>query len=217
MVFHRAPPRSVKRAVGAQLDIEPQRLAVALDRQVHHITDAEPAARGHEVARRADGLAVRGGDDVARLHPGLVRAGAVDDGIDLERGAAADGDGRDGDAEGRRPAELTVGDDVVYDEAGAPHRDGEAKPLNGGLAFVAAGAGHFQRVDADHLPAGIDERAAGVAVVERGVRLQEGHGLALDLNLAVDGGDDAVRKRPAQLHAEGVADGIDRVAHAAQV
>ena len=71
---------------------------------------------------------------------------------------------------------------------------------------------YLHHVDADDLPVLVDERAAGVAVVERGVGLDERHGHAVHIDVAVDGGHDAVGQRAAQLHATRVADGVDRVA-----
>ena len=47
--------------------------------------------------------------------------------------------------------------------------------------------------------------------------MQQGHGLAVYLHRPVDGGDDAVGHGAPQLHAQGVADGVGRVAHLHQV
>lgn len=54
-------------------------------------------------------------------------------------------------------------------------------------------------------------------VVERGVGLDERHGHAVHIDVAVDGGHDAVGQRTAQLHAERVADGKHRIADGQRV
>ena len=85
----------------------------------------------------------------------------------------------------------------------------ETKPLCR-CGIIAA---ELHRVDADDLPVAVDQRAAGVAVVERGIRLDQRHRPVVDLKVAVDRGDDAARHRAAQLRAERIADGDDAVAH----
>ena len=67
-------------------------------------------------------------------------------------------------------------------------------------------------VDADYLAGGVDERAAGVAGVDRGVGLDRGLAGAVvaEAGLAVDGADDAGGHRSFQ--AERGADGQHRVA-----
>ena len=104
--------------------------------------------------------------------------------------------------------DLAVGDQVIDHIGGGGDGDREAETLHA----RRGGRAHLHRVDANDLTVHIDERTAGVAVVERGVRLDQRHRHAVDIDVAVDGGDDAVGQRAAQIDAERVADGIDRVA-----
>ena len=79
--------------------------------------------------------------------------------------------GRDGD-EGVIRAEpsahdVTAGDDLVEHLLGRGAGDGEADP------FGAGGLADQQRIDAHQLAGGVDQRAAGIAEVDRGVGLDE--------------------------------------------
>src|SRR5690606_9585252 len=69
-------------------------------------------------------------------------------------------------------------------------------------AHEAAALRNDLRVDADHFPGQIDERAAGVAGVDRDVGLDKGQVIA---RLAVDGADDA--RGYGRIQAERRADG----------
>ena len=118
-------------------------------------------------------------------------------GLDAEVGVA--------DLAGR----AQLGDDAL-DRVG---RDREADADVAGLAAGAARAGGLDlRVDADHLAGGVEQRAAGVAGVDRGVGLDDvvdreavGRG-----DLALQRADDADRERA--VEAERVADRVRRVA-----
>ena len=108
---------------------------------------------------------------------------------------------------------LAVGDQVIDHIGGRGDGNGKAETLHA----RGGGRAHLHRVDADDLSVHVDERAAGVAVVERGVRLNERHRHAVDVHVAVDGGDDAVGQCAAQLHAERVANGVHRIADGQRV
>ena len=103
---------------------------------------------------------------------------------------------------------LAVGNQVIDHIRSRGDGNGKAEALHA----RGGGRAHLHRVDTDDLSVHIDERAAGVAVVERGVRLNERHRHAVDVHVAVDGGDDAVGQCAAQLHAERVANGVHRIA-----
>ena len=95
---------------------------------------------------------------------------------------------------------------LLHHADGGVDRDGEAD------ALVAAGLRVDLLVDADHFAVGVEQRAAGVAGVDRGVGLDAaGDGGAVGrLQLAVGRGDDAARER--EVEAERVADGDDFLA-----
>src|SRR5215210_8311824 len=59
----------------------------------------------------------------------------------------------------------SLGDELWDDEVRGAHRDGKTDPLS---------AADDRRVDPDDLAARVDERATGVAGIERGVRLDHG-------------------------------------------
>ncbi len=77
---------------------------------------------------------------------------------------------------------------------------------------VDLGVARKLRVDADHGAGAVDQRAARVAVVDRGIGLQRvvDREVVRRRDLAVDGGDDARGQRA--IEPERVADGDDRVA-----
>ena len=108
---------------------------------------------------------------------------------------------------------LAVGDQVIDHIGGRGDGNGKAEALHA----RGGGRAHLHRVDTDDLTVHVDERTAGVAIVERGIRLDERHRHAVDVHVAVDGGDDAVGQRAAQLHAERVADGKHRIADGQRV
>ena len=65
------------------------------------------------------------------------------------------------------PGDPAMSDQLVHDPAGQIDRDAEADP------FVAAAVGRDRVVDPDHLALHVDERAARIAGVDRGVGLEE--------------------------------------------
>ena len=115
------------------------------------------------------------------------------------------GDVQPGDAQGHAAADVAVGEQVVDDGLGGVGGNGEAQPLH----VVARAFGVDQ---ADEPAVAVEQAAPGVARVDGGVGLQQGHDLPVDGDLAPQGADDAVRHRAAQL-AQGIADGHHRLAH----
>ena len=106
----------------------------------------------------------------------------------------------------RRPANTAVLGEVGNDCLGGVH--GNRKPDAGGLVGAVI---CDQRGDADHLAARVQQRAAGVAGIDRGVGLNR----VLDGAVAgpanrADRGDDAARHGARQ--AERIADRIDALA-----
>ena len=87
--------------------------------------------------------------------------------------------------------------------------DGEADVLDGRAA--CGGAGILGGGDADHVSVHVEQRAAGVAGVERRIGLDHAHGRVLDGDVAVKTADIAVRHGEVQF-AEGIADRNDRIA-----
>src|SRR5690606_13333236 len=91
-------------------------------------------------------------DALDPAHPELLRVGG--------------GDGPDDDAE-VAALDLAIGDEVGRDAAREVDGDGEPVPL------VGPALGGDGRGDADDLPAEVGQGAAGVAVVDGGVGLDE--------------------------------------------
>ena len=119
----------------------------------------DPVDRGDDVAGLDAG--VIGGR--ARHHPGHQRAARFGDAEflgDVRR------DGIDIDAEDAA-LDLAVLDQLVHDALDHVDRNGEAD------ADIAAAARQNRGVDADQFAAQIDQRAAGIARIDRGVGLDE--------------------------------------------
>ena len=136
--------------------------------------------------------AVNSGDDVADLQTlaGCLCAGI--NGIYLHAGhlAVRGLDVLTGDADGRPAGNVAVLDDLVDDILCGVDRDGEAHALNGRAAEGVAG--QLGRGDADDLTVFVDECAAGVAVVDGSVGLDQAHDAVIDREVAVDRGDASV-------------------------
>src|SRR5580658_9702207 len=151
-----------------------ERLAVAHQADIDPVADAQQADGVAQLAVGLHWLAVHRGDHVAGTDAGLVGRRALDDlrhqCADRARQAERVGDIRchgvhaDAELAALHRAEL---DQLVHDAVRHVHRDGEAD------ADVAAAARQNRGVDADQLAAQIDQRAAGVARIDRGVGLDE--------------------------------------------
>src|SRR6266404_6237712 len=149
----------------------------------------------HQVVASLYRCAIHGGDHVATLESGLFRRTAGFDvhdhyavrcaqflqgnriGAQIFLKAYADGAAR----------YASLGDDLVVDIDSGSRRQREA------YAFISTAASNDGGVDADHFAGQVNERAAGVAGIDRGVGLQK----FLELMpcpayvLAVFGADDA--------------------------
>ena len=144
-------------------------------------------------------------DHVPRLDPAACgRRAGLDAGDDSA--AVADLlDGRKGHAE----------QGVLGHLAGAQLVDHRLRRIDGDGEADVLGLPGDRGVDADDVALEVEQRAAGVARVDRGVGLQEvGEVLAVGLGeAAVLGRHDAGRHRRPAGEVEGVADGDDLVAH----
>ena len=116
----------------------------------------------------------------------------------------------DGDAERRAAADLTGFKQTFRDRLDGPRRNGERHALNGHRADIPAA--HFHVGNADDLPVNVDERAAGVPLVDRRGGLEQAVGDAVVGDVAVDAGNDALGHRAAKFLAERISDGIYGVA-----
>src|SRR3954452_14835946 len=196
-----AQSRTLPRSL-AELDVERDGLAVALDLDGHDVARRLALDAGRDVGRVVDAPAVDADDDVtglqaaARARPaGLHRS--HDRAVGLRRRGAA---GRDAEV---RPVDrlalLQARDDLAYRVRG--HREADADVDVAGLA-----GRRDLRVDADHARAHVEERAARVAGVDRCVGLDD----LVDLDavggadVAAEAGDDARGRRA--VEAERVAD-----------
>ena len=135
---------------------------------------------------------------------GGVRGGAhhIDAGLIVQLGLLAQ------DAQGGAEA-LPGVDHLVEEGQGVADGDDQAQALDDGIVF---NAGDFGGGDAHHLAIGVDQGAAGVAGVEGGAGLEQVHVLAVHLDGAGGGGDNAFGLGAVQV-AHGVADGVHRVPH----
>src|SRR6185436_2309003 len=222
-------PGRLRRA-GCEGDLEGARLAVADDDDLDLLAllaasdevgeivarpDLPSADRRDDVAAEADLVAVERRDDVAARDPGLRRRAVRRDGLDEH--AVVDGEvevAEGGVDRDRVDAEEAAVDPAVLLELGeqAPRgvdRDGEADAD----VPAAVAAGLDLRVDPDHATGRVEERAAGVARVDRRVGLDDAVDLEAvrRLDRAAGRRHDAGRERA--LEPERVADRDRRIAH----
>ena len=120
------------------------------------------------------------------------------------------GNGLTGEAQGGSAGYIALFDQLVGDFLDGGGRDGEAQTLHAGAAGEIT---HFHGVDADDLAVAVDQRAAGIAGIQGGIGLDQGHGPSPGGNIPVNGGHDAVGHGAPQLHAQRIADGHHTVAH----
>ena len=88
--------------------------------------------------------------------------------------------------------------------------NGEAQTLHTGGVGERA---DLHGVDADDLTVAVDERAAGVAGIQGGIGLDQGHGAPVHIHVPPDAGDDAVGVSAPEFDTQRVADGDHGVAH----
>ena len=113
----------------------------------------------------------------------------------------------DRDADGRAAVHRTVVHEGGNDALQGVRRNRKADALD------VRKAGHYLHIcDADDLPAVVEKRAAGVALIYGGVGLQKVHDGTVVADLTAGCGDDPARHRETVVGAEWVADGADLVA-----
>ncbi len=97
--------------------------------------------------------------------------------------------------------DAAIGHEIVCDSFGRVDGNGETDACGGASGRVDRG------IDADSFAMTVDERAAGIAAVDRGVGLDGfiNEGALAGLDRAADGADDAGRERA--LESERIADG----------
>ena len=151
---------------------------------------------------------VNGGDDITDLQTltGCLCAGI--NGIYLHAGhlAVRGLNVLAGDANGRTAGNVTVLNQLINNILGGVDRDGKAHALNGGAAERIAG--QLSGRDADHLTVLVDECAAGVAVVDGSIGLNQRHNTVIDGQIAVDSGNTAAGDGVRKLHAAGRTDRV---------
>lgn len=193
-----------------QDDLHIGRNAAVVDGQRDGLAGSELVLDAVELLHRRDGDAVDGGDDIALADAlgGSVTVAVNARHINALRQTVIDavrrGERLAVDADGRAAGDIALFDQFVDDGLGCIDGDGKADTLDGrGQGIEVA---HLHCIDADDLSVAVDERPAGVAVIECGIRLNQAHGAVVDGQITVDRGDDAVCHGPAQRSAERVAD-----------
>ena len=190
-------------------------LALAPDRELHRSARRKRADLLGEIAGILHGIAVDRGDHVAGEDPGLggrtVRLRLGDQRALRRLEAEVLGDlGRD---RLNLHADPTAGDAALVLELGDDrlHRLGRDRE---GDADRPAGRREDRGVDADHVAVDVEGRAAGVALVDRGIDLQEVV-VGAGADVAAAGRDDAGRDGAAE--AERIADRQHPVADARRI
>src|SRR3954447_18004878 len=186
--------------IGAGAERDGQRLlpAGARHHDLHGIAGLAREHRLAQIGRGGDAPAVERSDHVADLQTGLL-GGAARDLLDLR--AVVRGGVGGGDAE-PRASDVPVGLQLRDDRLDRVDRHREADARVG----VRAVGGDL-RVDPDHAAGGVEQRAARVAGVDRGVgldRARDGEAVGR-LDVAAQRGDDAARH--GALEPERAADG----------
>src|SRR5206468_1245585 len=129
---------------------------------------------GHELVDRVVVGAVDGRDDVARLEPSLVRRAAGGDRRLAVRAGGLGDSGAAGHGLVEAYADVGVvgvagGDDLAGDPHVVVRGGGETDAGARALALSVCVVGLDLVAEADHLAGGVDQRAARVAWVDRGV------------------------------------------------
>ena len=162
---------------------------------VGRVPEAEVVADRRHVL---GGLAIHGHQDVADRQPGRLRRTAGpdighDDAVvsrQAERCRHARRDGLDAHAH-FLPAQVTVLPELAQHRPGRRARNGEAQ------ALVPSGLRQDERVDADHFPADVHQRAARIAGIDRRICLHEDL-RRVRVHLPCHGGDQPVGQAVAE-------------------
>src|SRR5690606_9757639 len=149
-------------------------LAVTQYGQLHCFPDPQQADTVADVGRVPDRLTVDGDDHVAHLQAGFLGSRVWGDlgndhaflDVDPEGVGQGRGEVLHRDAQHAAP-HFAILDELIHHLARHVGRNGEAD------ADVAAGRSEDGGVDADQLPAEVDQRAARVAGVDGGIGLDE--------------------------------------------
>jgi len=125
-----------------------------------------------------DRLALDGRDDIASFEPGSIRGPSRLDVGDIDavlRGQSITSCQGGGDGHPTDPqvwaGEVTVGDELFCDDPGGVAWDSKPQSLSHSAALAAAA--HDERIDSNDLAGEVDERAAGVALVDGRIRLDQ--------------------------------------------
>src|SRR6478609_4750222 len=169
----------VRRSVGRRLQGHPDSplRPATTHGQLDAVADRPGPEADDELVGAQYGLAVELEDDVTGLQARLVGRAALGDGVVATARGGGDPHalalvgGVEHDAD-HRVRGLAGGDQLVGRLAGLVARDGEADAdVAGPVAGAAAGHLRDGGVDADHPPGHVEQGAAGVARVDRGVGL----------------------------------------------
>ena len=164
----------------------------------------------------ADVGSVNAEKDVPGDNPHIGGAAALGNGGDIQPGGQAvialikDAQALTGDTQKRSAGHIALVENLGYNVLYHRTGDGEAQPLHPGT--VGKGT-DFGGIDADDLPAAVNQRAAGIAGVQGGIGLNQVHGAPVHIDIPVDGGNNAVGHGAPELHAQGVADCHHTVPH----
>ena len=153
----------------------------------------------HFVAVEGGGDVVAGGDlgilhadqNVTGLDAHLLGGASLLDGLDVitrgqvEIGLVEAGQGDAAETQAGPTADISLLHELVDDLPHGGAGNGEANALDTCRRCAVA---DLQGDDADDLAVAVDERAAGVAGIDGGVGLDQGHGAATHIDVPVDGG-----------------------------
>ena len=110
---------------------------------------------------------------------------------------------------GRPSGNIALGNQLIHNVFHCGTGNGKANAFHTGR--IRKGA-DFHGIDADDLTVTIDQRTAGVAGIQGGIGLDQGHGPTVHVHIPVDGGNDAVGIGAPVLHAQRISDGSHGVA-----
>ncbi|MNV01074.1 hypothetical protein D3C71_912620 [compost metagenome] len=201
----------------AELDLDGLLLAITQDHHIDVLADRAFRHDPQKVAHLVNILAVEFQHDIAGLDRAIFHRSALGDAGDKRTLGAIHaeacrhivGDGLDTNTE-PAAARLTEFDELLDDILGKLRRHGESDTDR------TAARRNDRRIDADHLALHVEERTAGIALVDGRIRLDEiVIGAGIDITPAR--GNNTDRQRSAKP--EGIADGHHPVAdaHAARI
>ena len=195
-----------------ELDLHLLRCAVVADNgQCYGITGIVLVLYGVQLFCCRDLLILDCGDDIRSLNAGLICGTPVcyTDDIGTHRNIIGLRNGFGyilaGNAQLRPSGYIAVIDQIINNALGFCHRDCKADAFNGGTA-AGVGGGHLRGVDANHLAGAVDQRAAGVTVVDGRICLNQGHSVVIDGDLPVQCRDNAAGNGVLEFQTQRVTD-----------